>query len=57
MTDSIVELERVLIKATQKLDIEMFKEFYVHVQDYKHSRKLYFLRDLHLFTHKFEYHN
>lgn len=46
--DSMIELEFGLIEAVRKLDIEMFKVFYVHVEDYKHSRKLYFLRDLEL---------
>lgn len=54
MTDSIIELGSVLVKAAQKLDIEMFKEFYVHVEDYKYSRKLYFLRDLELTFSKFK---
>ena len=53
MIDSILEIESVLIKAIQKLDIEMFKEFYLNVEDYKHSRKLYFLRDLELAFSKF----
>jgi hypothetical protein len=53
MIDSILEIESVLIKAIQKLDLEMFKEFYLNVEDYKHSRKLYFLRDLELAFSKF----
>lgn len=42
----LLELEKVLVEATKRLDIEMLKEFYVHVEDYKHSRKLYLLEDV-----------
>ncbi len=47
------ELERVLLEATKRLDIEMFKEFYIHTEDYKHSKRLFLLRDLAIAFNKF----
>ena len=42
----LLELEKVLIEAIMRLDIEMFKEFYIHTEDYKNSKRLFLLRDL-----------
>jgi hypothetical protein len=43
---SMLELERVLLESTKRLDIEMFEEFYVHTEDYKLSKRLFLLEDI-----------
>lgn len=43
---SMLQQERVLLQATERLDIEMFEEFYVHTEDYKHSKRLFLLKDM-----------
>lgn len=30
----MLELEKVLLQATKRLDIEMFEEFYIYTEDY-----------------------
>ncbi len=42
----MLQLERVLLQATKRLDIEMFEEFYVHTEDYKHAKRLFLLKDM-----------
>ena len=41
-----IELEKVIVEATKRIDIEMFKEFSVHVEDFKNNKKQYFINDL-----------
>lgn len=50
---SMIELEKVLLEATKRLDIEMFKEFYIHTEDYKQSKRLFLLEDMATAFHKF----
>ena len=54
MTNSVLELETVLLDATKRLDIEMFKEFYIHTEDYKHSKRLFLLKDMAIAFNKFK---
>lgn len=42
----LLELEKVLIDAIMRLDIEMFKEFYIHTEDYKNAKRLFLVNDL-----------
>ena len=51
--DNVNELENVLIAAIQRLDIEMFKEFYTHTEDHKQSKRLFLLRDMAIAFNKF----
>jgi hypothetical protein len=51
---SILELEKVLLEATKRLDVEIFEEFYIHTEDYKHSKRVYLLRDLATAFNKFK---
>jgi hypothetical protein len=51
---SMIELEIVLLEATKRLDIEMFKEFYVHTEDYKNSKRLFLLKDMAIAFNKFK---
>ena len=51
---SMIELEKVLLDATMRLDIEMFKEFYVHTEDYKNSKRLFLLKDMAIAFNKFK---
>jgi hypothetical protein len=51
---SILELETVLLEATKRLDIEMFKEFYTHTEDYKQSKRLFLLKDMAIAFSKFK---
>lgn len=51
---SMIELERVLLESTKRLDIEMFKEFYIHSEDYKQSKRLFLLKDLAIAFNKFK---
>jgi len=50
---SMIELEKVLLEATKRLDIEMFKEFYIHTEDYKNSKRLFLLKDMGIAFNKF----
>ena len=50
---SMLELETVLLEATKRLDIEMFKDFYIHTEDYKNSKRLFLLRDMAIAFNKF----
>lgn len=50
----MIELERVLLEATKRLDIEMFKEFYIHTEDYKQSKRLFLLKDMVIAFNKFK---
>lgn len=43
---SVLELEKVLLEATERLDIEMFSEFYIHTEDYKNSKRLFLEKNL-----------
>ena len=43
MTNSILELEKILVDAVKRLDIDMFNEFSIHVQDFKNFKKQYFI--------------
>lgn len=52
--DNVNELENVLIAAIQRLDIEMFKEFYIHTENYKQSKRLFLIRDLAIAFNKFK---
>lgn len=48
-----IELENVIVEATKRLEIEMFKEFSVHVEGFKNNRKQYFINDLETAFKKF----
>ena len=50
---SILELETVLLEATKRLDIEMFKEFYIYTEDYENSKRLFLLKDIAIAFNKF----
>ena len=50
---SMLELETVLLEATKRLDIEMFKDFYIHTEDYKQSKRLFLLKDMAIAFNKF----
>lgn len=52
-SNSILELEKVLLEAVKRLDIEMFKEFYIHTEDYKHSKRLFLLKHMAIAFNKF----
>jgi hypothetical protein len=54
MIYTISELEKVLLEATKRLDIEMFEEFYVHTEDYKQSKRLFLLKDIAIAFSKFK---
>jgi hypothetical protein len=49
----MLELETVLLQAANRLDIEMFKDFYIHTEDYKNSKRLFLLRDMAIAFNKF----
>lgn len=51
---SMIQLERVLLEATKRLDIEMFKEFYIYTEDYKQSKRLFLLKDMAIVFNKFK---
>ena len=51
---SMIELEKVLLEATRRLDIEMFEEFYIHTEDYKQSKRLFLLKDMAIAFGKFK---
>ncbi len=51
---TISELEKVLLEATKRLDIEMFEEFYIHTEDYKQSKRLFLLKDMAIAFNKFK---
>lgn len=51
---NLIELEKVLLEAVVRLDIEMFKEFYIHTEDYKHSNRLFLIRDMAIVFNKFK---
>lgn len=51
---SMIELEKVLLEATMRLDIEMFKEFYIYTEDYKQSKRLFLLKDMAIAFNKFK---
>ena len=53
MNNNFIELETVLLQAAKRLDIEMFKEFYIHTEDYKQSKRLFLLRDMAIAFNKF----
>lgn len=46
MSSKKAELLEVLVDATRRLDIEMFKEFSVNIADFKNNKKQYFISDL-----------
>jgi hypothetical protein len=50
----MLELERVLLESTKRLDIEMFEEFYIHTEDYKLSKRLFLLEDIAIAFSKFK---
>ena len=50
----MLELEKVLLEATKRLDIEMFKEFYIYTEDYKQSKRLFLLKDIAVAFNKFK---
>lgn len=50
----MLELERVLLESTKRLDIEMFEEFYVHTEDYKLSKSIFLLKEMALAFIKFK---
>jgi hypothetical protein len=52
-SNSTSELEIVLLESVKRLDIEMFKEFYIHTEDYKHSKRLFLLKDMAAAFNKF----
>ena len=54
MNNKVIELEKVLLEATKRLDIEMFKEFYIHTEDYKQSKRLFLLKDMAIAFSKFK---
>ena len=52
-SNTISELEIVLLESAKRLDIEMFNEFYIHTEDYKHSKRLFLLKDMAAAFNKF----
>ena len=50
---SIIELEEVLVEATRRLDIEMFREFAKNVISFN-NEKSYFINDLELTFNRFK---
>jgi hypothetical protein len=54
MNSKLIELEKVLLEATKRLDIEMFEEFYIHTEDYKQSKRLFLLKDMAIAFGKFK---
>ena len=54
MNNKVIELEKVLLEATKRLDIEMFEEFYIHTEDYKLSKRLFLLKDIGVAFDKFK---
>jgi hypothetical protein len=54
MNNKVIELEKVLLEATKRLDIEMFEEFYIHTEDYKQSKRLFLLKDMEIAFNKFK---
>ena len=53
MTNLTSELEIILLESAKRLDIEMFKEFYIHTENYKHSKRLFLLKDMAAAFNKF----
>ncbi len=51
---SMIELEKVLLEATKRLDIEMFEEFYIYTEDYKQAKRLFLLKDMAIAFSKFK---
>jgi hypothetical protein len=51
---NLIELEKVLLEAVVRLDIEMFKEFYIHTEDYKNSNRLFIIKDMANVFNKFK---
>jgi hypothetical protein len=52
-TNSAIQLEEVLVEATVRMDIDMFKEFAVYVEKYKDLKTPYFVKDLERVFEKF----
>jgi hypothetical protein len=50
----MLELEKVLLGAVVRLDIEMFNEFYIHTEDYKNSDRLFLIKDMTIAINKFK---
>lgn len=50
----MLELEKVLLEAVMRLDIEMFNDFYIHTEDYKNSDRLFLIRDMTIAINKFK---
>lgn len=50
----MLELEKVLLEAVVRLDIEMFNEFYIHTEDYKNSDRLFLIKDMTIAINKFK---
>jgi hypothetical protein len=53
-TNSAVQLEEVLVEATRRMDIGMFKEFAIYVEKYKDLKKPSFVKDLEKVFEKFK---
>ena len=53
-SNTMLELEKVLLEAVIRLDIEMFEEFYIHTEDYKLSKRLFLLKDIGVAFDKFK---
>lgn len=52
--DKTNELEKVLLEATKRLDINMFEEFYEFVEGYSDYKKISFIKDLEIALNKFK---
>lgn len=51
---SLIQLEKVLVDAIKRIDIEMFKEFYVHVEENMKNEKLAFIKHFEIALNKFK---
>ena len=52
--DKMNELEKVLLEAIKRLDINMFEEFYVFVEGCSDYKKISFIKDLEIVLIKFK---
>jgi hypothetical protein len=52
--NSAIQLEEVLVEATRRMDMDMFKEFAIYVEKYKYLNNLSFVKDLEKVFEKFK---
>jgi hypothetical protein len=53
-SNTMLELEKVLLEAVVRLDIKMFEEFYIYTEDYKQSKRLFLIKDINVAFNKFK---